>query len=240
MPSKIKTAKNDLPLAEQVDAVLDTLKHLSDKKTRDDMGPRYGIHTNKAFGVPMAKMLKLSKELGKNHDLALALWKTGWYEARMVACMIDDPTLVTPAQMDRWCKDFDNWGICDTVCFKLFDQVPHAYTKVKQWAPRKDEFIRRGAFALLACLALHDKKADDLVFQKYLPLIEKAAADDRNFVKKGLLWAMRGMGGRSPVLKAEVLVLAHRLAASPSKTVQWVGRSAIRELSRSKPVKSLS
>jgi len=219
---------------DQAKAVLDTLKRLSNKKTREEMGPRYGVHTDKAFGIPMAKMLKLSKELGKNHDLALALWDTGWYEARMVACMIDDPTMVTPAQMDRWCKDFDNWGICDTVCFKLFDQVPHAYSKVKQWAPKKEEFIRRGAFALLACLALHDKQADDQVFLRYLPLIEKAADDDRNFVKKALLWAMRGIGGRGPELKAEVLSLAHRLAASPEKSAQWVGRNTIRELSKAK------
>lgn len=234
MPPRNKTTKNELPIAEQVKAVLDMLKRLSDKKTRDDMGPRYGIHTDKAFGIPMAKMLKLSKELGKNHHLALALWATGWYEARMVACMIDEPLKVTPTQMDRWCKDFDNWGICDTVCFKLFDQVPHAYSKVKQWAPKKEEFIRRGAFALLACLALHDKKADDQVFLNYLPLIEKAAGDDRNFVKKGLLWAMRGIGGRGPELKAEVLVLAHRLAASPSKASQWLGRNTIKELSKTK------
>lgn len=234
MPSKIQTAKNDLPLAEQVEAVLDTLKRLSNKKTRDDMGPRYGIHTDKAFGVPMAKMLQLSKELGKNHDLALTLWKTGWYEARMVACMIDEPLEVTPGQMDRWCKDFDNWGICDTVCFKLFDQVPHAYRKVEQWAPKKEEFVRRGAFALLACLALHDKRAEDETFMKYLPFIEKAADDDRNFIKKGLLWAMRGIGGRSPELQAEVLSLAYRMAASPTASAKWVGKNTIRELTKSK------
>ncbi|HQR06017.1 MAG TPA: DNA alkylation repair protein [Gemmatales bacterium] len=221
-------------MIDQVETILDTLKSLSNRKTRDEMGSRYGIHTDKAFGVPMAKMLKLSKELGKNHDLAEALWTTGWYEARMVACMVDDPLQVTPAQMDRWCKDFDNWGICDTVCFKLFDQVPHAYSKVKQWAPRKDEFIRRGAFALLACLALHDKKADNQAFLKYLPLIEKAADDDRNFVKKGLLWAMRGIGGRSPELKAEVLSLAHRLAFSSITSAIWLGRNTIRELAKSK------
>ena len=186
MPPKKKPDPN----RNEVESILATLKRLGNKKTRDGMGTRYGIvgpTAEKSFGVPMAKMLKLSKELGRNHELALVLWESGWYEARMVACMIDEPKKVTKAQMDQWCSDFDNWGICDTVCFKLFDQVTHAYGKVKQWAQSKEEFIKRGAFALLACVALHDKSADDDRFLEYLPLIESGSDDDRNFVKKALL-----------------------------------------------------
>lgn len=232
MPPKKKSA----PSRGDVETILAALKRLGNKKTRDDMGTRYGIvgpTAEKSFGVPMAKMLKLSKELGRSHDLALGLWETGWYEARMVACMVDEPEKVTKAQMDKWCSDFDNWGICDTVCFKLFDQVPHAYGKVKQWAVHKDEFIKRGAFALLACLALHDKSADDDRFLEYLPLIERASNDDRNFVKKALLWAMRGIGGRGPELKTEVIGLAQRLAASSIASARWVGKSTLRELTKS-------
>lgn len=233
MPKKKKPA-NTLG---EVETILATLKRLGNKTTRDDMGKRYGIvgpTADKSFGVPMAKMLKLSKELGRNHELALALWETGWYEARMVACMIDEPKRVTGAQMDAWCSDFDNWGICDTVCFKLFDQVPHAYGKVKLWAKSEEEFIKRGAFALLACLALHDKSADDDRFLEYLSLIDSACDDDRNFVKKALLWAMRGIGGRGPELRAEVIILAQKLAISTIASARWVGKSAMRELSKSR------
>jgi len=231
MPPK----KKPTPARVEVETILTTLKRLGNKKTRDDMGTRYGIvapTAEKSFGVPMAKMLKLSKELGRKHGLALALWKTGWYEARMLACMVDEPEKVTAAQMDEWCSEFDNWGICDTVCFKLFDRVPHAYGKVKQWARSEEEFIKRGAFALLACLALHDKDADDGRFLEYLPLIENASDDERNFVKKGLLWAMRGIGGRGPELKAEVISLAHKLAASTISSARWVGKSTLRELTK--------
>jgi 3-methyladenine DNA glycosylase AlkD len=145
-----------MPHDADVKAVMQSLKAVASAKARADMAPRYGIVTAKAFGVPMAKMQQVAKRLGRNHKLAAALWETGWYEARMVACMIDDPAAVTPAQMDRWRADFDNWAIVDTV-FKLFDQVPHAFRKVNEWAALEDEFGRRAAFALLASAALHGR-----------------------------------------------------------------------------------
>src|SRR5262245_65275450 len=146
-----------MPHDADVKAVMQSLKTASSAKFRADMAPRYGIVTAKAYGVPMAKMQQVAKKLGRDHKLAAALWETGWYEARMVACMIDDPAAVTPAQMDRWRADFDNWAIVDTVCFKLFDQVPHAFRKISEWAALDDEFGRRAAFALLPSAALHGR-----------------------------------------------------------------------------------
>ena len=121
----------------QVQAVLASLEKLADKRTLEGM-PRYGILVEKAYGVPMAAMQKLAKSIGKDHKLAQELWDTGWYDARIVACYVDEPERVTAAQMDRWRRDFDNWGICDTVCFVLFDRTPHAFRKVEQWAKLKD------------------------------------------------------------------------------------------------------
>jgi 3-methyladenine DNA glycosylase AlkD len=201
-------------------------------KVRAEMGPRYGLVVEKAMGVPMAKMQLVAKPLAPDHELAAALWDTGWYEARMVACMVDDPARVTPEQMDRWRADFDNWGICDTVCFKLFDQVPHAFGKIDQWASLNDEFGRRAAFALLACVALHRKGDDDLILAR-LPLIEAAATDPRNFVKKGVNWALRAIGVRkSPALRAAAREAADRLAASSDKTARWIGKDAQRAFAK--------
>src|SRR5262249_60696500 len=138
-----------------------------------------------------------------------------WYEARMLATFVDEPELVTPAQMDRWCRDFDSWAICDTACFHLFDRTPHAWRKVAQWSRRRDEFAKRAAFALLACLALHDKNAGDEPFLKCLPLVESAAEDERNFVKKGVSWALRLIGRRNLKLNAAAVAIAKRLATSP-------------------------
>ena len=148
------------PSRAEVDAVLATLGRLAKKQIRDALGPRYGIHVQKAFGIAMSDIQTIAKSLGRSHEMAAALWDTGWYEARLLAAYVDEPERVTPAQMEAWAQDFDNWGICDTVCFVLFDRTPHAFAKVARWALRRDEFVKRAAFALLACLALHDKKSD--------------------------------------------------------------------------------
>jgi 3-methyladenine DNA glycosylase AlkD len=226
--------KQTKPTVDKLDinAALAWLEEHSSTKIRDEMLPRYGINARKAFGVSVANLHKLAKIVGRNHEFALALWETGWYEARMLAALVDEPHRVTPSQMDKWCRDFDNWGICDTVCFHLFDRVPHAYGKVEQWARRRDEFVRRGAFALMASLALHDKQASDENFTKWFPLIEEGANDDRNFVKKGVSWALRGIGKRNAKLKSAAIKVAQRLASSSQASARWVGKDALRDLSR--------
>ena len=148
----------------------------------------------------------------------------------MMAAFLGEPGRVTPAQMDRWCADFDNWGIVDTVCFKLFDRTPHAWAKVDQWSRREEEFVKRAGFALLACLALHDKTAGDDRFIRTLPLIEHASTDDRNFVIKGVSWAFRLIGRRNAALNAATVALARKLAESQSKSAKWLGKRALREL----------
>jgi 3-methyladenine DNA glycosylase AlkD len=212
-----------------VSSVLATLQRLATKKTRDGMA-RYGIPSDKAFGVSVGALQKLAKQLGRNHELAAALWETGWYEARMLASFVDEPDRVTPAQMDAWCRDFDNWAICDTACFALFDRTPHAWRKVDQWARQRREFVKRAGFALLASLTVHDKTADDELYARGLLLIERAATDDRNFVKKAVNWALRSIGKRSPALHTAAVDMARRLAASANAAARWVGKDALREL----------
>jgi 3-methyladenine DNA glycosylase AlkD len=226
-------------LEDQVQSVVTWLKRHSTKATRDGMA-RYGLPSDHALGVSMANMKVLGKQLGKNHELAAALWDTGIYEARMVTSFVDDPALVTSAQMDRWCRDFDNWGICDTVCFHLFDRAPYRWQKVARWSNSRQEFVKRAAFALLASIALHDKTAGTALFLDSLPLIERAAADQRNFVKKGVSWALRAVGRRNPELNAASITLARRLASSPDAGPRWVGKDALRELTSAAVIRQLA
>lgn len=215
----------------RVQEVLAALERLRTKKDFENLA-KFGITTDKAFGVSVAKLQALAKQLGRSHELAAALWETGWYEARMLTAFIDEPERVTPSQMDQWCRDFDNWAICDTLCMHLWDRTPHAWRKVTQWSRRKAEYEKRAAFALLASLAGHDKAAGDEPFLQMLPLIEAAATDERNFVKKAVSWALRRMGRRSAVLHAAALELAHRLADSTDRTSRWIGKDAIRDLTK--------
>ncbi|MBO9544498.1 DNA alkylation repair protein [Caulobacter sp.] len=212
--------------------VLQELEALGDGGYRERMAG-FAITYEKAFGVAVGELRKLSKRLGRDHELAQALWDTRWYEARLLAGMVDDPKLVTPEQMDAWRAEFDSWAVTDTLCFDLFDRTPHAVAKIDQWATLEGEFDKRAAFALLASVALHRKELPDEVFLERLPLIEAAAIDPRNFVKKGVNWALRAIGSRkSPILKAAALDCAARLAASPNATARWNGKDAVRQLNR--------
>jgi 3-methyladenine DNA glycosylase AlkD len=231
-----KTAPARKQIEHQVEIALSALERMSTKRDRDNL-KRFGITAKQALGVSLANIQILAKRLGRSHELAAALWDTGWYEARLLTSFVDEPARVTPAQMDRWCRDFDNWGICDTVCFKLFDQTPHAWAKVSEWSDKRDEFGRRASFALLASLAGHDRKATDAQFLEGLRLIERAAADDRNFVKKGVSWALRRIGGRNAALNAAATAVAQRLAASPQPAARWIGRDALRDITRPQVVR---
>ena len=195
---------------------------------------RYGITARRAFGVPMGTLQSLQKRLGTDHDLAEALWASGWYEGRLLAALVGDPQRVTRRQMDAWARSFENWGDCDTVCFKLFDRTPFAWEKARQWASSPREFVKRGSFALMACLALHDKAAPDENFEAFLPLLEKGARDERNFVKKAVSWALRAIGRRSRNLHAASLQVAERPARSKLASCRWVGRDAQRDLAGAK------
>ena len=214
---------------DQVRASLAWFERHGTKRGREGMA-RYAIHADKAFGVSMTDIQKLGKQLGRNHALAAGLWATGWYEARMLTAYVDEPARVTPAQMDRWARDFDNWAVCDTLCFALWDRTPHAWAKVTQWSGKRAEFIKRAAFALLWSLTTHDKQAGDKRFTDGLILIERAADDERNFVKKAVNMALRAIGKRNPALNAAAIDVARRLAELPEPTPRWIGKDALREL----------
>jgi 3-methyladenine DNA glycosylase AlkD len=226
-----RATRDERSLADQVADALAALEKASTQRDRDNMA-RFGIDAPKFFGVSMANLQKLAQRCGPNHELAEALWKTGWYEARMLATLVDEPERVTAAQMERWCRDFDNWGICDTACFKLFDRVPHAWNKAQQWCERRPEFEKRAGLALIACLALHDKKAADEPFAASLALIERCADDERNFIKKSVSWALRAIGTRNAKLRAAALEVAWRLGASTNAGARWAGKDAARALAK--------
>jgi len=214
---------------DEVASAITWLKRHSTKRNREGMA-RYGIPSDNALGVSVSNIRVLAKRLGRNHALAAALWDTGVYEARMLTSFVDEPARVTPAQMDRWCREFDNWAVCDTLCFHLFDRTPYAWQKVAQWCDRDEEFVKRAAFALLWGLTVHDKQADDAPFAQGLRFIERAATDERHFVKKAVNMALRATGKRNPALNAAAVTVARRLADSPQTAARWVGKDALREL----------
>jgi len=229
--STLPTAK--APPQDRTQQALAWLRDHASEAARDGMA-RFAIPSDHALGVSMKDIQALAKQLGRDHELAADLWNTGVYEARMLTAYVADPAQLTPTQMDRWCRDFDNWAICDTLCFTLFDRTPHAWRKVVQWSSRRDEFQKRASFALLASLALHGRLEDESLYADGLALIEREAHDDRNFVKKGVNWALRAIGRRAE-WRAEATAVAKRLSASDEAGARWIGKDALREFAKQAP-----
>ncbi len=223
-PNALKPSVQD-----QVEFALAWLKRHGTRATREGMA-RYAIPSDHAYGVAMKDIKALGTMLGRDQPLAVALWATGVYEARMLASFVGDPERLTAPQMERWCKDFDNWAFCDAMSFNLFDRTPHAWTKVAQWSSRRNEFEKRTAFALLWSLTVHDKSAGDELFEQGLALIEREAGDERHFVKKATNMALRAIGKRNRALNSSAVIVARRLANSKDATARWVGKDALREL----------
>lgn len=196
-----------------------------------------GQHT---LGISIPPLRQMAKTIGQDHALAQELWASGIHEARILAAFIDNPQQVSEAQLEAWVKDFDSWDVCDQCCISLFRQTPFAYQKVDEWSSREEEFVKRAAFALLAILAVHDKKAGDERFIGFLPLIQRAATDERNFVKKAVNWALRQIGKRNRHLNRAAIQAAQELQQLESKSARWIAADALRELTSEKVQQKLN
>ncbi|MFQ5942452.1 MAG: DNA alkylation repair protein [Anaerolineales bacterium] len=215
------------------DAVLEQLREKGSAKNVEGMG-KFGMATDQRLGVPVPEMRKIAKRIGKDHELALELWKTGVQEARIVAALIDVPEEVTEDQMEHWVVDFNSWDVCDQVCLNLFDKTKYTEKKIHEWSVREEEFVKRAAYALIAGLAWHDKQAPDDQFIGYLPVIKNGAGDDRNFVKKAVSWALRHIGKRNLALNKAAITTAKEIQLVDSKAARWIASDVIRELESDK------
>ena len=191
---------------------------------------RFGIDTTRAVGVTVAELRRLARDLGHDHELAAALWASGVHEGRLLASLVDEPAMVSEAQMEAWVADLDSWDVCDGVCGNLFDRTPFALDKAVEWSSRELEFQKRAAFALMASAAVHRKDLPDAAFASLLPVIRAQAIDERNYVKKAVSWALRQIGKRSSGLNSQAVRTAERIERIDSPAARWVARDALREL----------
>jgi len=209
--------------------VVEELRRAGTRRNVEGMA-RFGIHGVKAFGVAKPKLDVLAKKIGRNHQLALALWATGIHDAKILAGMIDEPAKVTAAQMEAWVRDFDNWDTCDGTCCHLFVFAAPAWAKAVAWTRRREEFQKRAGFALAAYLAYRDKPEKDSTFVRFLKIIQREAEDERNFVRKAVNWALRNIGKRNTKLNRAALAAGERLQKRESRTARWIAADALREL----------
>ncbi|MFA4982791.1 MAG: DNA alkylation repair protein [Candidatus Micrarchaeia archaeon] len=208
------------------------VKHMEKKgteKNREGMA-KFGINIKNAYGVPVPELRFLARHIGTNQALSLNLWDTRVHEARILAAYLGDPKKVTDRQMDRWVADFDSWDVCDQVCGNLFDKTDFAHKKALEWSKRDKEFVKRAGFALMASLAVHDKRAGHAAFEKFFPAIVRESADGRNYVRKAVNWALRQIGKRSMTLNKRALEVCAQIEKIDSPSAKWVAADAKREL----------
>jgi 3-methyladenine DNA glycosylase AlkD len=217
----------------QYDKVLGELQSLSDPAAVAGMA-RFGINPANCYGISMVKLRKLAKQIGKNHALAAQLWSSGIHEGRILACLIDEPKEVSEAQLEAWVKGFDSWDVCDQCCGNLFDKTQWASQKAIEWSEREEEFVKRAGFVMMTQIAIHDKKAPDSHFEPFFPIIKREATDPRNFVKKGVNWALRQIGKRNRALNQKAIEVAQEIAQIDSKAARWIAKDALRELTSDK------
>jgi 3-methyladenine DNA glycosylase AlkD len=222
----------------EVKEVIARLQSLENPANVEGMA-HYGINPHNTLGISIYTLRKIAKEIGNDHLLAENLWKTGVHEARLLASYVDRPEWVTEEQMEQWVSDFDSWDVCDQVC-DLFDKTPFAYTKAIQWSGRLEEFVKRAGFAMMAGLAVHDKKAGDEKLAQFFPVIVRESIDDRNFVKKAVNWALRNIGKRNLYLNHLAIDTAQTILNNDSRTSRWIASDALRELTSEKIKRKLN
>jgi len=219
--------------------ILEKLESLKNPKNIDGMA-RFGIRPKvKVFGISIPEVRKIGKEIGRDHELALRLFDSEIHEARILASIVAEPEKLTEQQIEKWIKTFDSWDVVDQICMNIFDKSKIAVKKIPEFAKRSPEFEKRVAFALIAALASHNKKTSDEDFIKYFLLIKKAATDERNFVKKAVNWALRGIGKRNLKLNKEAVKFAREIQKIESKSAKWIANDAIRELTNIKTLKRI-
>jgi len=217
----------------EVEEIIERLEKLSKPEEVEGM-KRFGISPKNTYGIRMPVLKKIAKDYKNNHDLALDLWKIDTRETRIIASLVDVPKMVTPEQMDQWADEFTYWEICDQCCINLFRKTDYAYDKIYEWSESEKEFVKRAGFALIAVLAVHDKKTDDKIFIDLLKLVKREATDERNFVKKAVNWALRQIGKKNTVLNKEAINVAKEIDKIDSKSAHWIAKDALKELTSEK------
>jgi 3-methyladenine DNA glycosylase AlkD len=214
-----------------LDEVVSKLRSLGNPAALPCMA-RYGIATGNALGVSMPQLRSLARQIGTSHTLALELWDTGIHDARILASLVDSPQGVTLDQLNNWIGDFDSWDLCEQCIMNLLARMQGADNVALSWSTRPEEFVNRAGFVLMARLASTDRSADDETFEPFLEAIEREAIDDRNYVKKGINWALREIGARNRHLNGRASEIATQLVSSPASAARWIGRDALRELAQ--------
>ena len=210
--------------------IVTKLRSLSDNEKIILKAKKFGIIANNSLGIYHKDLQGIAKEIGQNNELAIKLFNSGIYEARILCSKIFKPEDVTENLMEEWVKTFENWEICDSFCMGLFGKNKFSVSKALEWSSRKSEFEKRAGFVIMAAYCMADKKAGNKVFERFFPVIKREANDERVYVKKAVNWALRNIGKRNTDLNKSAIEIANEIAQFECKSAKWIAKDALREL----------
>lgn len=195
---------------------------------------KFGIVSNNSLGIYHSELKIIAKEIGQDNELALQLFDSGIYEARLLCSKLFKPKDITESLMEKWVKTFKNWEICDSFCMGLFAKSEFAVAKIAEWTQRNPEFQKRAGFTIIAAYCMADKKSNNELFEQFFPIIKREANDERLYVRKAVNWALRNIGKRNIDLNKRVIEVANEILEFKSKSAKWIAKDAIRQLSGEK------
>ncbi|RED45487.1 3-methyladenine DNA glycosylase AlkD [Winogradskyella eximia] len=212
--------------------IIEALYDLEDKDKVAFKAKKFGIISNNSLGIYHKDLKVMAKEIGVDNTLALQLFDSEIYEARLLCSKLFNPKDVTEELMEKWVKTFENWEICDSFCMGLFSKSNFALAKILEWSQREPEFEKRAAFATLASYCMADKTSDNNLFEQFFSIIKREAHDERLYVKKAVNWALRNIGKRNIDLNHKAIEVANKLLEFESKSAQWIAKNALAELQK--------
>lgn len=213
-------------------AIISRLEKMGDPEKVAFKQKKYNIVSTNSLGVYHKDLKEIAKEVKQDDQLALELFDTNIYEARLLCSKIFNPKNLTEELMEKWVVTFENWEICDSFCMGLFAKSQFAIAKIKEWTKREKEFEKRAGFVIVAAYCMADKKARNEVYEQFLPIIYREVEDERVYVKKAVNWALRSIGKRNIDLNKKAIAEAKKIIKLDSKAAQWIAKDALRELEK--------
>lgn len=212
--------------------IIEELYVLEDQQKVTFKQHKFGVISNNSLGIYHKDLKELAKKIGKDSLLAIQLFESGIYEARILCSKVFNPKDLTESLMEKWVRTFENWEVCDSFCMGVFAKSDLALTKILEWSKREEEYQKRAAFAIMAAYCMADKTSNNELFRQFFPIIETASLDNRLYVKKAVNWALRNIGKRNVDLRKEAILVANKIQKLESKTAVWIAKNALNELQK--------
>lgn len=169
---------------------------------------RHGV-SGECYGVAYGDLRPLAKKIGRDHDLALALWRSGVHDARVLATMIVEPEKMTRTQMESWLDGCTNYVLTDAVS-GVAALMPGSLEMARSWIDRQGEWITTAGWNVIAMNGAKGELTADNV-DGLLETIERTIHTQPNRTRYAMNNVLIGIGGYVESLRPRALAIANAI-----------------------------